>query len=955
MTKNPEWLLPLRRALKAVDVTQLFHSLDRGEGAQEVAVHQALISDVIQGLRQREGPVGHLFADDRWRLVRSSAPRRSWLAVLSRKGFPCSMETESTGRIDPVTDLVEIGQYADADRETLLQLTIWLATSLRSCRDKDAEMALEDRGPLSWAPVRLSEENIEFDTSCLETAEARHGDFRLMTKDSLTRIERDGSIIGTVSQGRFRLLEAECMARKIALEYLCESIPEWIAHVELHESSRGFGSHQFWHGLRIALNSDGVIGCCPLMAPSSFAFSSWDGMSADWGYQLRPNRPVFDLLCASPEQQLRLSKRMQADQVWFALTRRRTLDRGVKQVMERAGQVVTVYKKGSLTAACKGSYRTGKLRATQNTEDWCVWASRAAIEARTEDGDRMDRGAAGADRICDAMTEAHVGLGAGTGGAATTAQEGALLRRPADVIRGLKQRLDSIHLTADGVVPLDLDCHSSREALLGPAAAAYTRNGILVATDGSLKKNGIMGAAMVAKDGRLASRSVAVFGQPSSIRPELTGIALAVEDCPREEDLNILTDSLSAMKLLSSMQRKDFPLSLYRHPVRQLLVHVVRLLNQRAEAGRTTRFIKVRAHRGEPLNEAADAMASEAGEFDPSRAAALDQDPEAVYFLMKQTWVEWDARVREDLVQRAAEQCVSRTLRPRRGRGGEEASPPTLPITASWLLLPDQGRSTLGKVLGEMRISTAKKRVMQSIAGQFPCNAVLHKWGKVPSAACTLCGHHAETQSHIQCLCPALKEARIRAHHNIAQQLWKGIKDVSRGWTIVTEQTVEGLLGLPQPENRMSEWQRAWDEMEDMHLEGEGEAVDADAAFRRKRPDAWAVSWDKRYLLILEFTRPNDRCALSLQDTDAYKTAKYTPLRNRLAGFLPGWEVAILTFTIGIRGSYDPNRWNANLSRFGLTVAQTERLMRAVVSQTLTELNDLYNARYAALQNAQND
>ena len=65
-------------------------------------------------------------------------------------------------------------------------------------------------------------------------------------------------------------------------------------------------------------------------------------------------------------------------------------------------------------------------------------------------------------------------------------------------------------------------------------------------------------------------------------------------------------------------------------------------------------------------------MASEAGEFDPARAAALDQDPEAVYFLMKQTWVEWDARVREDLVQRAAEQCVTRTLRPRRGRGSEE-------------------------------------------------------------------------------------------------------------------------------------------------------------------------------------------------------------------------------------------------------------------------------------------
>ena len=69
--------------------------------------------------------------------------------------------------------------------------------------------------------------------------------------------------------------------------------------------------------------------------------------------------------------------------------------------------------------------------------------------------------------------------------------------------------------------------------------------------------------------------------------------------------------------------------------------------------------------------------------------------------------------------------------------------------------------------------------------------------------------------------------------------------------------------------------------------------------------------------------------------------------------FLPGWEVEILTFTIGIRGSYDPNRWNTNLSLFGLTAAQTERLMPALVSQTLTELTDLYNTRYAALQNAQ--
>jgi hypothetical protein len=223
----------------------------------------------------------------------------------------------------------------------------------------------------------------------------------------------------------------------------------------------------------------------------------------------------------------------------------------------------------------------------------------------------------------------------------------------------------------------------------------------------------------------------------------------------------------------------------------------------------------------------------------------------------------------------------------------------------------------------------------------------------VPSAACALCGHPAETQSHIQCLCPALKEARIRAHHNMAHRLWAGIQASTKGWVIAIEQTVAGLLGLPQPEARLDEWQRAWDEVTDVHLEGEGEQSEPDATTQRKRPDAWAVSWDKRCLLILEFTRPNDRCGLSLHDTDTFKTVRYTPLRDRLARLLPAWEVDIQTYTVGIRGSHDPDRWHANLGRLGMTAARADRLMQDMVSQALTELTDLYSVRYAALERQQ--
>ena len=66
---------------------------------------------------------------------------------------------------------------------------------------------------------------------------------------------------------------------------------------------------------------------------------------------------------------------------------------------------------------------------------------------------------------------AQAGTSGGTGDSRETAR-----------IRILKHRLDAIRLTTDGVVPLDLACASSREALLGPAGAAYMRSGIVVAT-----------------------------------------------------------------------------------------------------------------------------------------------------------------------------------------------------------------------------------------------------------------------------------------------------------------------------------------------------------------------------------------------------------------------------------------------------------------------------------------
>ena len=54
MRKNPSWLTPLRRALRAADTPLLFPRLDRGSVCLEVPMHKALLHDVLRGLQQQD-------------------------------------------------------------------------------------------------------------------------------------------------------------------------------------------------------------------------------------------------------------------------------------------------------------------------------------------------------------------------------------------------------------------------------------------------------------------------------------------------------------------------------------------------------------------------------------------------------------------------------------------------------------------------------------------------------------------------------------------------------------------------------------------------------------------------------------------------------------------------------------------------------------------------------------
>ena len=65
-------------------------------------------------------------------------------------------------------------------------------------------------------------------------------------------------------------------------------------------------------------------------------------------------------------------------------------------------------------------------------------------------------------------------------------------------------------VTDDGLVPPELTDPSAREALLGPAGAAYGNKGIVIGSNGSLRKDCALGAAYAFKENLILASGIEV-------------------------------------------------------------------------------------------------------------------------------------------------------------------------------------------------------------------------------------------------------------------------------------------------------------------------------------------------------------------------------------------------------------------------------------------------------------
>ena len=97
--------------------------------------------------------------------------------------------------------------------------------------------------------------------------------------------------------------------------------------------------------------------------------------------------------------------------------------------------------------------------------------------------------------------------------------------------------------------------------------------------------------------------------------------------------------------------------------------------------------------------------------------------------------------------------------------------------------------------------------------------------------SCLLCGAERETLCHTQCLCSALAQARIAAHHHCWASIFDQIaSNAGTDWTLVPEMTIRSLASLvapPRLSDRNSEWTQLADGLDDGSLNIEGETEEA--------------------------------------------------------------------------------------------------------------------------------
>ena len=402
-----------------------------------------------------------------------------------------------------------------------------------------------------------------------------------------------------------------------------------------------------------------------------------------------------------------------------------------------------------------------------------------------------------------------------------------------------------------------------RDYWLGSEAGrvgSYEFQGAVFGIDGSNHK-GCMGSGCCRLKMPEADQQIRVGREEegtSSNRPELGGVVLALRQAELSDDVLILCDNESVLKAVKKWVGQGGRATLADAPDADILREILELLRMRIEAGRATFFVKVKSHRGEPLNERADTLA-EKGRARPEDEKRWNERTDRMTFTITQqgnskTSV-WTDSVRnafrkqagqsktQDVYEQAARNWSRRVWYPwnqrwmqptRAGRAAakngkfkdeqtwgkecfEDLESRELgePATTSWstdfLVRVGESREELGKWLKNRAVPwKRRRRLIQVVTDTFPCGGWLHKIGRRATAECELCRRIKESSEggvqgavptesigHIQSAGCAGQSEAVTAAHNQYKSLLSGLQAVGqqKGWKVEQLVFVGGTCG----------------------------------------------------------------------------------------------------------------------------------------------------------------
>ena len=202
----------------------------------------------------------------------------------------------------------------------------------------------------------------------------------------------------------------------------------------------------------------------------------------------------------------------------------------------------------------------------------------------------------------------------------------------------------------------------------------YEFQGVVFGIDGS-NHRGHMGAGccrLGAPDADKMARVGREEEGSSSNRPELGGVVLALKQAELHEDVLILCDNESVLKVIRKWVGQGGRATMAGAPDADILREILELLRARINAGRATFFFKVKSHRGEALNERADTLA-ERGREKPDEEKEWNQRTDRMTFAIGhddgQKWSVWTDSVRNAFRKQAGKASCRRCTRQQRRTG----------------------------------------------------------------------------------------------------------------------------------------------------------------------------------------------------------------------------------------------------------------------------------------------